>query len=377
MLKENSVRINALGFILLTAVSLFFAVNSSGSEDAKVIFGFKVVDTQEIAGFFHVLAGEEIEVDWGDGSRETFREGRQNYSKKYGDEVSAGVVVSAPVYDVKIYAGKEAALTGFRMSQSGAVIKFDLRDLPGGLRSVSVEGDNTVAGDIGDLPEGLTSLDFSGSNTITGDISDLPEGLNNFNCYGDNTITGDIEGLPRGLTNFRCAGLNTIKGDIKHLPENLEHFYCHGRNAVSGDISNLPDSITRFLVRGNNIIEGNISSIPAGLTDFDCRGRNTLTGDVSKLPAGITRFQCSGLNSISNYSPGRIWADGMAWISLAPAEGYGLSTGEIDSLLIDLSGTSWSGPKRIDIGGNNDERSNASDEAVAALEKAGVRVNTN
>ena len=55
----------------------------------------------------------------------------------------------------------------------------------------------------------------------------------------------------------------------------------------------------------------------------------------------------------------------------------GLDSTEIDNLLIDLSGTTWTSSKIITLTGTNAARTAASDAAVSTLEGMGVTVTTN
>ena len=163
-------------------------------------FVFNVVNTQTISGVFQTLSGKSIIVDWGDGTREAYTGTTgQAYSKDYG---------SAGNRTVQIF--NAAVMTRFTMTQTGANITFNLRNLPTGLTYFDCIGSNTITGDIADLKTGLTYFICYGLNTITGDIADLKTGLTYLNCRGSNTITGDIADLKTGLTTFYCTGSNTI-----------------------------------------------------------------------------------------------------------------------------------------------------------------------
>lgn len=393
---------------MLLVLFLSCAAACAGAEET--VFSFRAAEAVELSGWFSVSGGEEITVDWGDGTRKVFTDGRTNYSYNYGQKVTA---------DVKIYAGSESFLTGFGMDRAtDGKILFDLDDIPGGVENFDILCANEITGDISDLPGGLTLFRCRGSNTITGDIADLPESLTFFSCFGENTISGNIRGLPKGLTVFRCLGANTVTGDIADLPESLRHFRVLGSNTVGGDIADLPEKLTHLDVRGSNAITGNLASLsenvasftcagattvtgdiadlPAGLTLFDCQGSNTVagnigelpeglvyfrcigsntvTGDIADLPEGLNYFDCFGSNTISDYTAGRNWAEGMRYFRLLPETGYGLSTSEVDSLLLDLSRTEWASPKRIWIAGPNESRSSASDEAIGFFLKEGVSV---
>ncbi len=334
--------------------------------EMESIFEFRVINTRRISGMFETAEDKEIKVDWGDGTSDKFSGRRQSYARDYGEDVDK---------TVKIYADSERTLRTLTMSERGANILFDLKDLPSGLDSLNVHSGADITGDLADLPRGLTRFVSYGSNVITGDIKDLPETLERFSCYGDNTITGDIRDLPETLESFSCYGNNTITGDIANLPPGLTSAAFVGDNTVYGDIGALPETLTSLRCSGANTVTGDIAELPRGLTLFSCVGDNTVYGDVSALPEGLTYLDCRGSNIISDYSSKRIWADEMRQVRLEPASGYGLSTAEVDNLIMDLSETTWAaGRKRLWLRGNNSPRSSASDSAVEALREMDVSV---
>ncbi len=194
----------------------------------------------------------------------------------------------------------------------------------------------------------------SGAN-VSFALSDLPAGLTDFVCRGSNTISGSLSDLPAGLTDFYCSGANTVGGSLSDLPSGMAFFFCAGANTVGGSLSDLP----------------------SGMAIFYCRGSNTISGSLSDLPAGMTVFYCSGFNTISDYTA-KSWANELVRIYHVPVSPGGLSTAEIDALLIDLAAVdTWSSSQEVYLGGTNAARSAASDAAVATLQGKGVTVTTN
>ena len=298
-------------------------LNNDGMVRRHRYFEFDVNNTQIISGQFSTLPGQVISVDWGDGSaRSTYSGTDQEWSHDYG---------SAGDYVVRIFGS--VALTKFRMVKSGADISFD----------------------IANLSSGLTFFSCWGSNTATGDIADLPAGLTYFSCGDNNVVTGDLANLPSGLTHFGCWGSNTATGDIADLPAGLTYFACRGSNTVTGDLANLP----------------------SGLTTFSCDGNNTVAGDIADLPDGITHLGFVGSNIIADYS-GKAWTTKPAIFYLVPVSPGGLSTAEVDQLLIDLDADlTWASGDVINLTGANAARSSASDAAVANMVAEGATVTTN
>jgi len=114
------------------------------------------------------------------------------------------------------------------------------------------------------------------------------------------------------------------------------------------------------------------------LTYFAIGGSNVVTGSLTSLPLGITFIIISGLNTVKGYTSNRIWANNFDYLYYRPTAGNGLSSTEVDNLLIDLANVStFKFNKTIDVAGNNNARTSASDAAVAILLSKGVTVVTN
>ena len=313
-------RARRLAYCVCAAAIMCFAACAGADEE---VFTFEAVGVNVLSGWFST-DGEDITVDWGDGTTAKFSGTEKRYRKEYGSKGDRKVTVTA---------AKQGVFKGFRMEQPGENIRFDL------------------AG----LPRGLTYLHCGGLNSVTGDVASLPPGMTYYYCEGYNTVKGNISDLPRTLTLFSTHGRNTIIGDFSELPPDLTYLRIAGRSKVGGDIANLPRSLTLFL----------------------CVSHSKVTGDLANLPKELTSFYCAGANTVSEYTAGRTWSPKMSCVHIQPSAGHGLDTKKIDALLADLANTTWTGEKKVWLAGNNAPRSGASDDAVARLEKAGVVVSCN
>ena len=145
-----------------------------------------------------------------------------------------------------------------------------------------------------------------------------------------------------------------------------------------GNLSSLPSVMTYFVCTGSNAITGNLSSLPSVMTLFSCTGLNTITGNISSLPSVMTYFLCTGLNTITDYTSPKTWATNYNYFLLRQAVGSGLSSTEVDNLLIDMSAATWGSSSRtLDVRGVNAARTSASGAAVATLLSKSVNVLTN
>jgi len=324
-------------------------VPSSGIPIEALIFELDVISTQTIDGAFQTSStSDTVYVYWGDGTSGKYvGTTDQAYSKNYGSPGNR---------KVKIYADDESVLTKYTMATVGANVQFALSD----------------------LPSGLTSFYCAGSNTVSGALSDLPSGLTYFFCLGSNTVSGALSDLPSGLTSFECTGTNTISGALSDLSSDVIYFKCYGSNTLSGTLSDLPSVLTVFYCAGLNTVSGALSDLPSGLTYFFCLGSNTVSGTLSDLPSDVIYFYCAGSNTISDFTPPHTWANNFNMMNSSPALESGLSSSEVDDLLISLAAATWGGSSRSCwLAGNNAARTAASDDAVSTLQGKSVNVTTN
>ena len=213
------------------------------------------------------------------------------------------------------------------------------------------------------------------TQTISGLLS-TEDGTSVTVNWGDgtsNTYTGIDQAYSK---NYGSVGNRTVVFTLGS--DKLTKFTMTQTGAnISFDLAKLPRSLTYFYCTGSNTITGNLLSLPVALTYFFCAGSNTITGNLSSLPAGLTTFYCTGSNTIADYS-GKTWANNQRRVYLVPVTGGGLSSAEIDQLLIDLAaaGGTWTDVKAVYLRGTNAARTAASDAAVATLVSKGVTVIT-
>lgn len=252
----------------------------------------------------------------------------------------------------------------------------DVADLPVGLTTISVYDGNSLSGDLADLPVGLTYLNIQGNNTIIGDVADIAGNLTTLYLTGNNVINGDVADLPATLTYLYVTGTNGLTGDVADLPAALATMYVLGLNSISGDLADLPATLTYLHIHGANTITGDIADLPAAMTYCVLMGSNTVSGDIADVSNNLKYFLFYGLCQVDTYT-GKAWGVNMQVVGNEPSPGFGLDAAEMDQLLIDLSGTTWTGLKVIQAAGNNAAPTAASAAAVAILVGMGVTVTTN
>jgi len=153
---------------------------------------------------------------------------------------------------------------------------------------VIIQGDNTISGEISGISTNLKVIQIIQrtssltGNTITGNISGLSghTNLRTMLIEGANTIFGDIQYLPPNLTYLNLKGYNTISGNVADIPSSVTNFEVYGNNTISGDISGIPP-ISYFRVEGNNAISGGFSGFPSGINRFILSGGSIDTSSGS------------------------------------------------------------------------------------------------
>ena len=331
-------------------------------KNLQTLFEFQNT-TSSLSGI--IDSNTRFTISWGDGSTDTYNSGIGIfYSHTYS---------SVGTYNVKILSYNKNALS--RFWQFAGNVNFAVSDLPASVTNLFIASGN-VSGSIGDFSANISTIEVRNNNTISGDISTAPNQITTLYVSGNNTISGDIANMPTSCNYLYITGNNTLSGDIANVNSNTSYLLIWGNNTLSGDVSTLPSTLTNFWIIGNNTITGDISTAPSGLVSYSLDGLNTLYGDVANIPASVTYFSMGGNNTISDYTAGRVWASNINNITILPLSG-GLSSTEVDDLLIDLSATTFSSPKLINISGINAARTTASDAAVLSLQAQGVSVTTN
>ena len=261
---------------------------------------------------------------------------------------------------------------------AGQTLTLDL-SLPAG-KTVTIDwGDGNTTNVIGPVSSVDYTNTYADAGTypirMSGDYQDLTR-LE----IKDVKVVGTTErlGALSGLTYFKCYAPSVISGDVVYLPAGLLTFDCGGPNYLSGDVSDLSRNLVFFSCYGYNILSGNIANLPRDLIFFVCGGQTTLSGNVADLPIKLTYFSCTGKNTISNYTTPHTWTTKPSTFKLVPVAPGGLSTAEIDQLLIDFDDDlTWSSGNVIELTGSNAGRSSASDAAVSNIVAEGCTVTTN
>lgn len=257
---------------------------------------------------------------------------------------------------------------------SSNILSGDVSGLPTGLTEMHVGNNNTMSGDVSGLPRTLKIFDVQFNNTLSGNTSDLPTGMTYCQILGSNTLGGNTSGLPRTLKTATITGNNTISGDTFDLPSGLIYFDLEGNNKVGGDVANLPLTLTTLNLKGSGtsfseIISGDVSNLPPSIVNVSIFGNNIISGDTATIPTTSQYIQIEGNNTLSAYTYPHVWATTISQVSLVGSVSN--NSTYIDNILIDLTGSTWTGTKIIKLRGLS---SVTATDAVTDLTSRGVTI---
>jgi hypothetical protein len=283
------------------------------------------------------------------------------------------------------------------------------------LRSFTVRGGNTISCNFATFPTlavGATtvSIQLRGNSTVSGNINQMTNRIRTLQLISSFNLSGDIANIPSSIESFYISGVNAsiITGDIYSLNSKpLTTFLINGmsNHTVTGDLINIPSTLSNLNVSAGSIY-GNVSSLASktNLTNIQLVGTTgAITGDISLVGSNIISIWISGTNvnlsgNLSNlptqistlnidkcsftYPTTKVWPSVMGRVIIKSNSGSGLTTAEVDQLLIDLDtyGLSWPNSvsnREINLVTNNAARSATSNAAVASLIAKGVTVSTN
>lgn len=329
---------------------------------------------------FYLPIGKTIWVHWGDA----------NTSKIEGTGAAVTPVSSyaggAASYDITI-SGHTDNLTRIRTNSSEISGSITTLANFAGLTNFYAGTNNSLSGDISGLTN-ITILYLFGSTTVTGDISAMTW-LEEIYIVGTNTITGSIAALASTIL-IHLAGNSNVSGSIVGLASitdlwldtntvsgsmaglsTLEDLQVYGTNTITGDISSLT-VLDSLRLRGNNTISGSPAAA-TGLRYINVEGSNTLAFDLNDLSTDCYYIKITP-NRIVTYTQGHDWSSVTNNFIVEPAVGYGLSSDEVDDIIIDFNSVAFDG--NIILLGSNAPRTSASDAAVTAIEGRGGAITT-
>ena len=249
----------------ITSCEEGYAPSGNACVDEAIQF---VVDTSlnKLLSFMihFTTLNKNVDIDWGDGVRESYQGISQIVSHTYVDKGNYTVTIT----------GNLSGMSDISTTNVVALKQLNLSTVKTFFHTFY--GQKNLTGTIPVLPDSLTdgTRMFSGCSGLTGNIPELPTGLTDgthmFNgCSG---LTGTIPELPTGLTD----GTHMFDG-------------CSG---LTGTIPELPTGLVRgsFMFSGCSGLTGNIPELPTGLADGSgmFHGCSGLTGNIPELPTGLT-----------------------------------------------------------------------------------------
>lgn len=163
-----------------------------------------------------------------------------------------------------------------------------------------------------------------------------------------------------------------IGGSIEQFsPEVLQYLFIgtggnYNENGISGSLTGF--TLLNTLRLGGGKMTGDISNMTALEYIYINSSYSSITGDfgINNVCDGISVSFLLGTGcKITDYTIGGTWEN--VNITINPDTGYGLSSTEIDNMLIDMAASQTLSGRTITLQGSNAGRTSASDDAVAIL----------
>jgi hypothetical protein len=262
------------------------------------------------------VTGQSIEVNWGDGSANTYT------LKATVDTAVAHTYASGAVYAITITGAQNivrltSIYTDGRANWGANISAWT------SLTYLTVTGSNTLSGSVAALTS-LTYMSVTGSNTLSGSVAALTS-LTILNVQGSNTLSGSVAALT-SLTSLTVTGSNTLSGSVAALTS-LTSLNVQGSNTLSDSVAALINLTTLF-VTGSNTLSGSVAALTS-LTYLYVTGSNTLSGSVAALTSLTLLRVTGGLNTIDWTTVGPLTK-----LTTLNASNNALSQAQVDALLL-------------------------------------------
>ena len=313
--------------------------------DSRITFSFTVTVTagETVELGLSVHTGKTAKVQWGDG-----RETTVSYSVG-GFTSHTNVYAAAGTYNIKIVDADN--LKGFRINNPSYSVNI-VGALPVNLTYVWLFGNAIAWTYNGALPVDLTYLYLRGNPIAWAYTGALPVDLTYVYLSGNSIAWTYTGALPVNLTTLSLTGTSIAWTYSGALPVNLTHLYLRGSSIVWTYTGALPVNLTYLYLVGNPIAWAYTGALPVDLTYIFLSGNSIAwTYTSQSYKSNLSNFR---------YSPG---ATGK-WSSVM-----------VDQVIKDLAASTMAG--NVNIAGNNEARTSASDQALIDLRANGATVTVN
>lgn len=404
----------------IVKMSEISAMGSLGEdvETKLTIQSVQPADINQVGIKLGLMAGAEIYVDWGDDNITELNGG------KYGSSdttITSDYSAGSTIYDIDIY-GHLSGIYKFEITSeptiTGSINEFNKLDnlewldlqllattwtgtidsLPDYVKYLALRalGDgvggsidnitsqyfyhlylNTLSdidGDIDDMTTNeLTYFYALATPNITGTINNKFGDLTDLSISYNDNITGDISNINQDLAGvLSLVEVDQLTGDINDLSKSVTSLYLNGISGIYGSINDLSEDINSLLIRDCGEIIGSIDNLSFVDTYLYLRNESEITGNISSLSTSLeTMYFISmpGVDITTGIMPA--WENANMYLQGA------FSSVEVDGFLNAYASPAGTGTASINLAGDNEARTAASDAAVATLEGKNKTVTTN
>ncbi len=340
-------------------------LKTSGASVLPFSFTVTVAAGETVNLELSVHTGKTAKVQWGDGMETTVSYSGGNFTGH------TNVYAAAGTYTINIVDADN--LNGFRINSPTYNVNI-VGALPVNLTYLRLYGSAIAWTYTGALPVNLTYLSLYGNSIAWTYSGALPMNLTYLYLYGDSIAWTYSGALPVDLTTLQLYG-NLIAWTYSGaLPMNLTYLRLYGSAIAWTYTGALPVDLTYLSLYGNSIAWTYSGALPMNLTYLYLYGDSIAWTYSGALLVNLTFVYLNG-NAIAWTYISQSYKSTLSYFLYLPgAPGRWLSA-TVDQVIADLKTSGMGGT--VDISGDNEARTSASDQDLFDLRANGATVTVN
>jgi hypothetical protein len=212
--------------------------------------------------------GEQIQIDWGDGTFETLNltTSTQGFSHDYTNSGS---------FTIRFFNANEK------------------------LNKINANRNSSLSGDIANLPTGASVYRFR-NTSVSGDIANLPTGASEYRFF-NTSVSGDIANLPTGasLYLFRNTSVSGDAAILHTLSANISNFFINDTDANTYTAGSYSEDLSGANLRLQDL-NYTSTEVDNFLIDLDDSGASDGTLNIAGTNAARTSSSDTAINNLQS-----------------------------------------------------------------------------
>ena len=200
------------------------------------------------------------------------------------------------------------------------------------------------------------------------------DNLKGFRIYAPAYSVTIVGALPVNLTYLYLNGNSIAWTYTGALPVELTSIYLYGNSIAWTYTGALPVNPTYLSLYGNSIAWTYTGALPVELTSLSLNGNSIAWTYTGALPVELTKIYLRG-NSIAWTYTSQSYKSTLSYFIYLPGTTGKWLSATVDQVIADLKTSTMAGT--VDIAGNNEARTSASDQDLVDLRANGATVTVN